>query len=141
MDQDVGRLMSLLKELVLDEKTLVIFASDNGAAYRDKVFNHSGPLRGFKRDMYEGGIRTPLIARWPGHIVAGHVNEQVWAFWDFLPTMAELVGQPTPPGLDGISVLPALLRDEPRHRHFVEFHERGFDRQRGLTIGRRSESG
>jgi arylsulfatase A-like enzyme len=131
MDRDVGRLMSLLKELGLDEKTLVMFASDNGAVYRDALFNHSGALRGFKRDMYEGGIRVPLIARWPGRIVAGTTSEQVWAFWDFLPTMAALVGQRLPAALDidGISILPALLERKPIAHPplYWEFHERGFD--------------
>ncbi len=109
MDRDVGRLMALLKELPLDEKTLVIFASDNGAAYRDKLFNHSGPLRGFKCDMYEGSIRAPVLAYWPGHIQRGAVSEQVWAFWDVLPTLAALTGQRAPAEGDGISILPALL--------------------------------
>jgi arylsulfatase A-like enzyme/glycerophosphoryl diester phosphodiesterase len=129
MDRDVGRLMSLLKELGLDEKTLVMFASDNGATHRDALFQHSGALRGFKRDMYEGGIRVPLIARWPGRVAAGQTSEQVWAFWDFLPTMAELVQQPAPQDLDGISVLPALLERKPIAHPplYWEFHERGFD--------------
>jgi arylsulfatase A len=131
MDRDVGRLMALLKELGIDERTLVFFASDNGAVYTDKVFNHSGPLRGFKRDMYEGGLRSPSIARWPGRIRPGVVSDQVWAFWDLLPTLAELTGQSPPPAvhLDGVSVLPAML--DGRHvEHpplYFEFHERGFD--------------
>jgi arylsulfatase A-like enzyme len=129
LDRDVGRLTALLKELKIDERTLVVFASDNGAAYRDAVFNHSGPLRGYKRDLYEGGIRTPAIARWPGRINPGAVSDQVWAFWDLLPTLAELTGQKPPAGIDGVSVLPALL-DGKRVEHpplYWEFHERGFD--------------
>jgi len=128
MDRDIGRLMALLKELNLDDNTLVIFASDNGAAYSDRTFNHSGPLRGFKRDMYEGGLRSPTIARWPGHIKAGAVSEQVWAFWDFMPTMAELTAQPAPAG-DGISILPALLegKNVAHPPLYFEFHERGFE--------------
>src|SRR3954449_2645772 len=108
LDGDVGRLMALLRELGLDEKTLVIFASDNGAAYNDELFHHSGPLRGRKRDMYEGGLRTPGIARWPGTIKPGVVSEQVWSFADVLPTLADLTGQSKPAGLDGISILPVL---------------------------------
>ena len=129
MDGDVGRLMALLKELKLDDNTLVFFASDNGAAYNDELFNHSGPLRGRKRDMYEGGIRTPSIARWPGKIKPGVVSEQVWAFWDFLPTMAELTGQKPPAGMDGVSILPALVEGKPVEHPplYFEFHERGFD--------------
>ncbi len=130
LDRDVGRLMALVKELGLDERTLVIFASDNGAAYSDTLFNHSGPLRGFKRDMYEGGLRTPAIARWPGKIKAGVVSGQVWSFWDLLPTMAELTGQQPPGDIDGVSILPVLL--EGKHvEHpplYFEFHEAGFTR-------------
>src|SRR4029078_4005896 len=109
MDRDIGRLMALLKELKLDENTLVFFSSDNGAVYRDKVFNHSGPLRGYKRDMYEGGLRSPSIARWPGRIKAGLVRDQVWGFWDLMPTLAELTGQKLASKTDGVSILPALL--------------------------------
>ncbi len=128
LDRDVGRLMALLKELKLDDHTLVFFASDNGAAYRDNLFSHSGPLRGYKRDMYEGGLRSPSIARWPGVVKAGVVSEQVWTFWDFLPTMAELTGQPRPTNLDGISFLPALLEGKAIEHPplYFEFHERGF---------------
>ncbi len=129
MDRDVGRLMTLLKELRLDENTLVFFASDNGAAYKDEVFQHSGPLRGNKRDMYEGGIRTPAIARWPGHVPAGVVSRQVWCFYDLFPTLAQLVGQPSPANIDGISILPALLENRTIEHPplYWEFHERGFD--------------
>jgi arylsulfatase A-like enzyme len=133
MDGDVGRLMALLKELKLDETTLVFFASDNGGPYRDELFNHCGPLRGHKTDMYEGGIRTPAIARWPGKIRPGVVSDQVWVFWDFLPTMAELLGQevptPTRPDLDGLSILPVLLGGPtiPHPPCYWEFHQRGFD--------------
>jgi arylsulfatase A-like enzyme len=129
MDGDVGRLLDLLKELGIDGKTLVIFASDNGAAYTDALFRHSGPLRGHKRDLYEGGVRTPAIARCPGRIAPGVVSDQVWAFSDVLPTLADLTGQETPKGLDGISVLPALLGGGTIEHPplYWEFHERGFD--------------
>jgi len=128
MDRDIGRLMALLKELKLDENTLVFFASDNGAVYRDELFNHSGPLRGYKRDMYEGGLRSPSIARWPGKIKSGAVSEQVWAFWDLMPTLAELTGQKPPANTDGVSILPALLTGKTFERPpiYFEFHERGF---------------
>ena len=131
LDGDVGRLLALLESLKIDKQTLVIFASDNGAAYSDALFDHSGPLRGQKRDMYEGGIRTPAIARWPGTIKPGVVSEQVWAFWDILPTLADLTGQKLPAGLDldGVSILPALLGGKPVEHPplYWEFHERGFD--------------
>jgi arylsulfatase A len=128
MDKDVGRLLALLKELKLDENTLVLFASDNGAGYQPKFFQSSGPLRGMKRDMYEGGLRSPSLARWPGKIKPGVVSEQVWAFWDLMPTLADLTDQQAPPNTDGISILPALLEgkviDHPPL--YFEFHERGF---------------
>ncbi|MBC7365841.1 MAG: arylsulfatase [Undibacterium sp.] len=128
LDRDVGRIMALLKDLGLDENTLVIFASDNGAAWRDELFAHSGALRGYKRDMYEGGLRSPSILRWPGHVKAGATSPQVWTFWDVLPTLAALTGQPAPAGLDGISVLPAWLEGKPVAHPplYFEFHERGF---------------
>jgi len=144
MDRDVGRLMALLKEQRIDDKTLVLFASDNGAAYRDEVFAHSGALRGNKRDMYEGGIRTPAIARWPGHVAAGVVNQQVWCFYDVFPTLAELVGAPAPARTDGISILPALLKNTTIEHPplYWEFHERGFDQAarignwKGVKLGK-----
>ncbi len=128
MDRDVGRLIALLKELKLDENTLVVFNSDNGAAWRDATFNHSGPLRGYKRDMYEGGLRSPSIARWPGKVKAGVTSDQVWAFWDVMPTLAELTGQKAPAGIDGVSVLDGWLgRKAVVHPPlYWEFHEGGF---------------
>ncbi len=128
MDKDIGRLMALLKELNLDENTLVFFASDNGAGYQPKFFQSSGPLRGMKRDMYEGGLRSPNIARWPGKIKAGVVSDQVWAFWDLMPTLAELTGEKPPSSTDGVSILPALLTGKTFQRPpiYFEFHERGF---------------
>jgi arylsulfatase A len=128
MDKDIGRLLSLLKELQLDDNTLVFFASDNGAGYQPKFFQSSGPLRGMKRDMYEGGLRSPGIARWPGRIQPGVVSEQVWAFWDLMPTLGELTGQKAPSTIDGISILPALVeRKTIAHPPlYFEFHERGF---------------
>ncbi len=132
LDDDVGRLMAELKRRQLDTNTVVFFASDNGPHKEGGVnpdfFNSSGPLRGIKRDMYEGGIRVPMIVRWTGRIPAGAVNDQVWAFWDFLPTAAEIAGVKPPPGLDGISMLPALLGQKQTNQHdflYWEFHERG----------------
>jgi uncharacterized sulfatase len=133
LDRDVGRLFALLKELGLDRQTVVFFSSDNGPhkeGGNDPGFNDSnGPLRGLKRDLYEGGIRVPMMVRWPGMIKAGAVSDQVWAFWDFLPTAAEIAGPATPPDLDGISMLPTLLGRKQRQQHeylYWEFHEGGF---------------
>jgi len=113
LDKDVGRIMALVKSLGLDENTIVFFTSDNGPYKGSPIpiefFGSNGILRGGKRDLYEGGIRIPMIARWRGKIAPCQVSEQVWAFWDFLPTAAELAGLPAPEGIDGISMLPALL--------------------------------
>lgn len=115
MDADVGRLLSLLKELEIDEHTLVLFTSDNGphqeGNHQVDFFDSSGPLQGYKRSMHEGGIRVPLIARWPGKIAAGEVTDHPSAAWDFLPTACEIAGIDTPPDIDGISYLPTLLGD------------------------------
>jgi len=120
MDRDVGRIMALLKELGLDEKTIVFFSSDNGPTYAggadSAFFESAGPLRGLKGSVYEGGIRVPLIVRWPGKIAPGTVSEHVCAFWDFLPTCAKLVGVKAPKGIDGISYLPTLLGQNERQR-------------------------
>lgn len=112
MDGDVGRLLDLLKELDIDENTLVIFSSDNGphkeGGNDPTWFDSNGPLRGIKRDLYEGGIRVPLIARWPGRIQPGTTSAHVSAFWDFLPTAAEIAGASAHDRLDGLSYLHAL---------------------------------
>ncbi|TKJ36053.1 MAG: sulfatase [Planctomycetes bacterium B3_Pla] len=110
LDGDVGRIMALLKELRIDERTLVFFCSDNGAANRwEGVFDSSGPLRGRKGTMYEGGLRTPMIARWPGKVPAARTCHAPWYFADVLPTFAELTGSAPPANIDGISIMPALL--------------------------------
>nr|CAA9254989.1 Arylsulfatase [uncultured Armatimonadetes bacterium] len=133
MDRDVGRLLDRLKALGLDRNTLVLFSSDNGPhreGGNDPDFADSnGPLRGIKRDLYEGGIRVPFLARWPGRVPAGTVSRHVGHFADVLPTLAELGGAKTPGSLDGISVAPTLLgqeRRQARHEHlYWEFYERG----------------
>jgi arylsulfatase A-like enzyme len=125
LDRDVGRLLTLLEELGLDDRTIVLFSSDNGGQEGWGVdlqfFEGNGRLRGSKMQLYEGGIRVPLLARWPGVIGQGEVSEHVWAFWDVLPTLAELAGTRAPDSVDGRSMLPALLgpalvgRPTPRH--------------------------
>jgi arylsulfatase len=120
MDKDVGRIMALLKELGLGDNTLVIFTSDNGPTFNggtDSAFFESAkPLRGLKASVYEGGIRVPYIARWPGRIKAGSTNNHISAFWDFLPTCCELIGVEQPKDIDGISMLPTLLGQEQRQK-------------------------
>jgi len=133
MDRDIGRLFAKLKELGLDENTIVFFSSDNGphkeGGADPRFFNSSGPLHGYKRDLYEGGIRVPMLARWPGKIKAGAVSDHISAFWDFLPTACELADTGPPAKIDGISMLPTLLGQpqEQRKHDFLywEFHERG----------------
>ncbi len=131
MDRDIGRILALLKELQIDQNTVVFFSSDNGphaAGLNDPAFfNSSGPFRGIKRDLYEGGIRVPLIVRWPGRIKPGTKSDHISAFWDFLPTAAGIAGQEIPAETDGISFLPALLsRPQPEHEYlYWEFQEKG----------------
>ncbi|WP_152052131.1 arylsulfatase [Tautonia marina] len=140
MDRDIGRLMTSLDDLGIDDDTIIFFTSDNGPhreggpAYSPDFFDSNGPLRGIKRDLYEGGIRVPMIVRWPGHVPAGAVSDQIWAFWDVPPTLAELAGASAlavlPDDIDGISMVPALLgpeaagREQEDHKFlYWEFHE------------------
>lgn len=131
LDQHVGELMQYLKELGLDENTLVIFSSDNGphaeGGADPDFFDSNGLLRGLKRDLYEGGIRVPMIARWPGVIGAGQETDHPSAFWDVLPTLCELTGSPVPADIDGISFLPTLMGEsQPKHEYlYWEFYEQG----------------
>lgn len=112
MDADIGRLLDKIDDLGLGENTLVLFSSDNGphkeGGNNPQFFHSSGPLRGIKRDLFEGGIRVPTIARMPGTVAAGTVSDHPSAFWDFLPTACEAAGIEAPSGLDGISYWPAL---------------------------------
>ena len=115
MDRDIGRLLDLLDELEIADDTLVIFTSDNGPTYAGGVdhefFDSTGGLRGLKGTLFEGGLRVPMIARWPERIAAGTSSDHVSAFWDVLPTLTSVAGAQTPDGLDGISFLPTLLGD------------------------------
>lgn len=134
LDRDVGRLLSLLKELGIDDNTIIVFAGDNGASFAPesevgRLFDQDmgGKLRGYKRSLYEGALRQAGIARWPGQIPAGRMSDEPWAFWDFLPTAAELAGATLPAGFkpDGHSVA-ALLKGgaAPVRDHFYwELHE------------------
>lgn len=133
MDADIGALLARLRELGLEKDTLVLFSSDNGphkeGGNDPAFFRSSGPFRGIKRALTDGGIRVPTIARWPGVIRPGTTSDHVWAFWDFLPTACDLAGVPTPPGLDGISLAPTLTGRGEQRRHeylYWEFHENGF---------------
>jgi arylsulfatase A-like enzyme len=137
MDRDVGRILQKLEELGLAENTIVLFTSDNGPSIEGgsdpEFFDGNGPFRGHKRDLYEGGIREPMIAWGPGRIPAGRVSELVWAMWDLFPTLASLSGADpkrleVPGGLDGLDMTAALTGrgEAPRHEYlYWEFHEEG----------------
>jgi len=131
MDRDVGRLIERLKAHGLDRDTLVLFSSDNGPhkeGGRDPAFfDSNGPLRGIKRDLYEGGIRVPTLAWWPGRIGPGRTSDHISAFWDFLPTACEVAGAKAPEGIDGISFVAELLgKPQPKHEYlYWKFGERG----------------
>jgi len=133
LDRDVGRVLDLLDELNLSKNTLVLFSSDNGPHQEGgadpEFFDSNGPLRGIKRDVYEGGIRVPFIARWPGTIASGTVSEHIGAFWDLLPTCAEVAGASTPNNLDGLSFAPTLRsnnNNQQQHEYlYWEFYEQG----------------
>ena len=118
LDSYVGTILSKLKELKLDSNTLVIFSSDNGAENKN-VFNSNGGLRGKKRDLFEGGLREPLIAYWPGKIKSSSVSDHISAFWDFMPTACELAGTEIPKNTDGISYVNALLGKEQKKHKFL----------------------
>lgn len=130
LDATVGRIVDHLQRHNLERDTLVLFTSDNGPVKLGADnFGSSGSLRGIKRDLYEGGIRVPFVARWTARIQPG-ISDQVFASWDLLPTLAALLGAAAPKGLDGISVLPALMGigsvPSPGRHLYWEFHERGF---------------
>ncbi len=142
-DEHVGEVLDLLDALGLRDDTLVIFSSDNGPTHDvggvdTEFFGSAGPLRGRKGSVYEGGIRVPMIARWPGHVPVGAETDQIVAFQDVLPTCAELVGQKTPQPCDGVSFLPTLLgrpADQQQHEYLVwEFPE--YQGQKAVRIGR-----
>ncbi|MEI5983653.1 UNVERIFIED_CONTAM: Arsa [Trichonephila clavipes] len=132
MDHYVGEIMDKLAQLGLTENTIIIFTSDNGAHREggaDPVFfNSTAGLKGFKRDLYEGGIRTPMIVKWSGKVAANSTSDHVSAFWDILPTVQAIVGDKKTENTDGISMLPTLLGKGKQQQHdqlYWEFHEDG----------------
>lgn len=143
MDRDIGRLLAKLRELDLDQDTVVIFSSDNGPhreGLNDPDYNDSnGPLRGIKRDLYEGGIRVPMIVRWPGQSPAGVTSNLPSAFWDIMPTLAEIAGIAAPENINGLSLLPTLTgQSEEQKQHaylYWEFHE-GKATHQALRMGK-----
>lgn len=133
LDEGVGQVLDLLDELGIDDNTLVMITSDNGphreGGHDPVFFNSNGDLRGFKRDLWEGGIRVPLIARWPGKVEAGSTSDHISAHWDMLPTFCELTEAKTPKNVDGISFVATLVgnsEDQSRHDYlYWEFYEQG----------------
>lgn len=132
IDRDVGKLLDKVKELGLDSNTIVFFTSDNGPngskSHDPEFFESNGIYRGYKRDMYEGGIRIPMIVRWPGKVAPNTVSDAVWAFWDFLPTAANIAGIPFKNNTDGISVLPSILGKKQKLHEYLYWdyaHVRG----------------
>ena len=149
MDEEIRRLVALLNELDVFDDTLIFFCSDNGYSARnyvreeeepptfDEFFAHSGPFRGGKGNLNEGGIRVPMIAHWPNELPSGGVCDDPWAFYDFLPTACELAGASIPPGVDGVSLAPYLRGEGPipkREFFYWEFCE-AFRSQQAARIG------
>ncbi len=129
LDRDVGAIMDLIKSLGLDENTLVMFSSDNGPTFNrlggsdSDFFASAGPFKGLKGSLYEGGIRVPLVARWPGKITPGQESSHLSAFWDIMPTLADISGTTAPEGIDGISIAPTLLGNETQQSHELLYWE------------------
>ena len=140
LDEGIGRVLKSLKKHQIDQNTIVLLSSDNGphkeGGHMPNYFNSNGGLRGFKRDLYEGGIRCPLLVRWPGKVEAGSTSNHISAHWDLFPTFCELAGINPPEGLDGISFLPTLLgKEQEKHEHlYWEFYEGGG--KRAVRIGK-----
>lgn len=132
LDARIGEVLDKLEELGIAENTLVMFSSDNGSysegGYHYSMHNSNGKLRGGKRDLYEGGIRVPMIAWWPGRIDSNQTSDHISGFQDMMPTFAELAGLNPSPGIDGISMVPTFLGTGNQTSHeylYWEFHEQG----------------
>lgn len=143
MDRDIGKIMTLLEELELDENTVVMFTSDNGPTY-DRLggsdsdfFESANGFSGLKGSLYEGGIRVPLVARWPGKIPAGTTTDLISASWDFLPTIADLTGTKPPKTIDGISMTPTLLGDADHQieHEFLYWEFAAYSGQQAVRMG------
>lgn len=139
MDRTMGKMRTLLKELKLDDNTVIIFSSDNGATfnggYDRAFFEGNGVLRGKKCDLYEGGIRVPTVVKWTGKIKPGTTTDHVSALWDFLPTACEIAGANSPKGIDGISFLPALLGKEQTKHKYLYWESRLTKGQQVIRMG------
>ena len=140
LDVGIGRILESLEKHGIEKNTIVLLSSDNGphkeGGHMPNYFNSSGGLRGHKRDLYEGGIRCPLLVRWPGMVKAGSTSDHISAHWDLFPTFCELAGTETPQNLDGISFLPTLLGKKQKQHEYLywEFFEGGG--KRAARIGK-----
>jgi arylsulfatase len=139
MDRDVGRLLALIDELGLTDDTLVLFTSDNGPSWVGGVdreyFDSSGGLRGRKAQVYEGGLRVPLIVAWPDHVQNGSTSDHVSAFWDLMPTLLDAAGVPVPDGLDGKSFLPTLMGESDKQQQHAALYWEHARRHQAVRMG------
>lgn len=142
LDSDVGAVMKRLKDLGLEDNTLVIFSSDNGTTHLDKevdygFFKSVGELRGLKGSLYEGGVRVPTIVRWPGHVKAGSSSDYVSGFEDWMPTILDAIGaaKQIPSQTDGVSLLPMLTGKEQVSREFLYREFPGYGGQQSIRVG------
>ena len=143
MDRDVGKIMALVKELGLDEDTLVMFSSDNGPTFNrlggsdSDFFESAKPFSGLKGSVHEGGIRVPLVARWPGRIKPGTTSDHISAFWDVLPTLCEVSGAKPPADIDGISFAPTLLGAGRQKQHeYLYWEFAAYSGQQAVRMGK-----
>ena len=141
LDRDVGRITALLKELKIDDNTLIIFTSDNGATHAGgvdyKFFNSVGELRGLKGSLWEGGIRVPFVAKWPGKIKPGSTSDHISGFQDMMPTIGDITGYRSPADIDGISFLPTLLGTTGQAEHKCLYWEfKAYGGQQAVRMGK-----
>ncbi len=139
MDQEIGRILMLLEELRLHDNTIVIFTSDNGPTFNggtdSEFFNSAGPLRGLKTQIYDGGIRVPMIAWWPERIAPGSISDHISAFWDYYPTIADIAGAVIPEDVDGLSMVPTFLgKQTDQEQHEYLYWE--YQGQQAVRLGR-----
>lgn len=141
LDRDIGKILTLLKELGLDENTLVMFTSDNGPTYDrlggsdSEFFKSAAGLKGLKGSLYEGGIRVPLVAKWPGHIQPGSQSARIGAFWDLMPTIAEVAGVPAPSDINGLSLLDAMEGKSAKQPDYLYWEFPAYGGQQALRKG------
>jgi arylsulfatase A len=138
IDRQIGEIFDLLKELEIDDNTIVFVCGDNGGArYFNHFFDSNGHFRGQKGNLYEGGLRIPMIVRWPGRIKAGVVSDHLWYFPDVMPTLTELAGVKPPDNIDGISIVPTLLGEDSagRSQKKHEFLYWEYGRQIAVRMG------